>query len=796
VVVQQGRLTPTDTTKDLANFYNDVVVSRVSDVDRIIHNGTQFARLVMRRPKAINAYRGSSGAPDTLTSTPEYIDRLFTANPVTGANLIVVDFGGIPVFPTDIVVYSTSALNDTVGNWAVAGGTDGTDAQFSNAQFISTINSVTTAFDVSTGQFRTTINIDPPPVDSDSTGLPFWRLRHTTAGEFNNVTEVEIITPLDNAVISYYDTDGSFASSFTFEQDDILDAAYDSINGVFYTIRFNGDTVGTISLNLGDDFSEAEAGAAAGTNGFNPARWTEDATNSQFLRSSEELRYNVATGDGQLETTFQLSGDLNIILDANPLSISSTASWLTMRALDTDKNTIMSEGVGYITSPTTSGVWFTHRIANLVNSTADCELREMRPLWHNTTSGTDSFVVTYNGTNWAVSGTLTGALTNASTGDIYTEADDSGTPLEFIISCTAAPSPGEQFTFDLVTDYSTKNPTTTGILGIFRSGTTFSTAQVLGVTHPSATVSSGVVTVELYGNTSTSVNVRADNFTINEGTGVFPSIPVFTVEKTDNEGAVIDPPLISAFDVIGDPSKTFNSFLDGRVQIAAASSGTGLAHIYLKVDNRLLKYANNISLGSEDGSSALVDTTDQISAAGTHSFNWTHESGLISPTPFLTYLDYDDVLGIVHVKTIDKDTLLDNTTNKEVLLNISNYSDASNPFKIFYDQNDFDTLYYVDGTANLYAFNLDDRLSAFMALNADDVSLPAGTSQQTFVRAEVINAWGETLDGKDVTFSVTAGDGAVSPASDTTVSGGQAETQFTVGSTVGVSTVTAVVTES
>ena len=51
-------------------------------------------------------------------------------------------------------------------------------------------------------------------------------------------------------------------------------------------------------------------------------------------------------------------------------------------------------------------------------------------------------------------------------------------------------------------------------------------------------------------------------------------------------------------------------------------------------------------------------------------------------------------------------------------------------------------------------------------------------------------------DGKDVTFSVTAGDGAVSPASDTTVSGGQAETQFTVGSTVGVSTVTAVVTES
>ena len=83
-----------------------------------------------------------------------------------------------------------------------------------------------------------------------------------------------------------------------------------------------------------------------------------------------------------------------------------------------------------------------------------------------------------------------------------------------------------------------------------------------------------------------------------------------------------------------------------------------------------------------------------------------------------------------------------------------------------------------------------------MAVNAEDVTLPAGTSQQTFVNADVINAWGEELDGKVVTFAVTAGDGAVSPSSDTTVSGGRATTQFTVGSTVGVSTVTATVTET
>ena len=138
--------------------------------------------------------------------------------------------------------------------------------------------------------------------------------------------------------------------------------------------------------------------------------------------------------------------------------------------------------------------------------------------------------------------------------------------------------------------------------------------------------------------------------------------------------------------------------------------------------------------------------------------------------------------------------MLDTTNTKEVLLDISNYE--INQFRVFYDQNDFDTLYFVDGSTNLQSFNLDDRISAFMAVNAEDTTLPAGTAQSTDVNADVINAWGEALDGKSVTFAVTAGDGAVTPSTDTTISSGRATTQFTVGSTVGVSTVTATVTET
>jgi hypothetical protein len=427
----------------------------------------------------------------------------------------------------------------------------------------------------------------------------------------------------------------------------------------------------------------------------------------------------------------------------------------------------------------------------LVNSTAACQFREARPLWHNTQVGTDQFTVQYDGANWAVSGTLTGGLNDASTGVIYDEGVEGDTPLSFIITCTADPTIGEQFTFDLVTVSGHRGSTSSGTIGFERIADLY----IADSTLVSGTgFSEEDVSIELFGNTNGSINISADDFVVDSGTGSFPDVSVFTIEKTDTEGFVDGTPLIESFDVIGDPSKVYNDFLDGRVAITCTSSGTGGGFVYIKIDNQLFKYANNISLGTEDGTSALQSSTGQINQDGISSFNWTHRSG-IGGEPFLTYLRFDDILDILHLDTIDKDTLQNTTTTKEVLLNIPSYSDTNN-FKVFFDQNDFDTLYYVDASTNLQSFNLDDRISAFMAVNAEDVTLPAGTSQQTFVNADVINAWGEELDGKVVIFAVTAGDGAVSPSTDTTVSGGRATTQFTVGSTVGVSTITATVTET
>lgn len=791
MVVQQGRLTSVDTTKNMENFYNDSVVTSTASVDRIIHNGTQFVRLVLRRPQPETATRGNTSG--TLrTSTPGYIDSSFVANTSSDINLITIGFGKL-ITTTTIKLFSTSSISATVGNWSVKTSLNDLESEYANSAFNAAISTVVQAI-VPTAdggnQFQYTITVSSPAIDTTGVGLPFWRITHVTPGAFNNVSEVQILQPL-TPTISYFDTDGSFASSFTFQEANILDAAYDTINDVFYTIRFNTDNVGTSTVGVDDTFSEADAGTASGTNNFNPARWNESNVNTQFLRVSDKLSYNAATGKGQIETNYTLTGDFSVKLDVTPTTITTKPMWFTMRALDDNNNTIMSEGIGLETSPTTTGVWFVNRIANLINATASCDLREVRPLWHSSVSGTDSFNMTFNGSTWAVSGTLTGARSNATTGVIYDTTTDANTPLEFLISSTSSPTLGEQFTFDLITDYVTKFPTATGVLKMTRASADFTTNNVL---LSPVTVPIDPVTIELFGNTNGSINVSADNYDVLSGSAQFPSIAVFTVEKTDNEGDVINPPLIESFDVIGDPSLTYNDFLEGRVQIAATSSGTGGGFVYIKINNILYKYPNNVALGTETGGSATITTTAQIPKDGTNSFAWTHESG-VGGLPFLTYIEHDSTLNITHLKTINHVTLQDTTDSKQVLLDISS-SYTSQPLKVFYDQNDFDTLYFVDASTNLKSFNIDDRISAFMAVNAEDVTLPAGTSQQTFVNADVINAWGESLDGKTVTFSVTAGDGAVTPSTDVTSGGGRATTQFTVGSTVGVSTVTATVTET
>lgn len=93
--------------------------------------------------------------------------------------------------------------------------------------------------------------------------------------------------------------------------------------------------------------------------------------------------------------------------------------------------------------------------------------------------------------------------------------------------------------------------------------------------------------------------------------------------------------------------------------------------------------------------------------------------------------------------------------------------------------------YKIMSNAELLQFNLDPDVAAFDAVNVDNFSLQAGTGEIANITAEVINAWGDPLSGKDVNFQVIEGDGVVNPPSTTTNASGIATSQFTVGNVAG-----------
>ena len=313
MAVKQGRLTPTDTATNMGStFYNDPpVVNEVGDVDRIIHNGTQFVRLAMHRPQAKAAARGSTTSSDSLTDSPHYIDGLFAASASSGIDIIRIDFGlNTTVDTLSLVVWSTELISVTTADWVVATSISGLDSQFNDTSLIAPTTSVVLSSEDPDGngdQFKYTITVTTPPIGN---GLRFWRLKNPNlTSAFNNVTEVQVVLPL-NPAIAYFNSGGSFFSSESFgEGSNVLDACWDIPNARFYTIRFNAQTTGSTSINLDDDFSGGEAGTASGTTDFNSSRWTQSAANPQFIRTNEELSYSISSGKGQLETTYSLAND-------------------------------------------------------------------------------------------------------------------------------------------------------------------------------------------------------------------------------------------------------------------------------------------------------------------------------------------------------------------------------------------------------------------------------------------------------------------------------------------------------
>lgn len=113
---------------------------------------------------------------------------------------------------------------------------------------------------------------------------------------------------------------------------------------------------------------------------------------------------------------------------------------------------------------------------------------------------------------------------------------------------------------------------------------------------------------------------------------------------------------------------------------------------------------------------------------------------------------------------------------------------TSSGVSLFFNELDHNTLYLVATSGSnslLYSVNVDSTTTAFAGVNLSDVSLRAGTGNTSNIIAEVLNAWGEPLAGKDVIFTLAQGTGLVNPLVSGTNANGIANSIYTSGTIAG-----------
>jgi hypothetical protein len=785
--LEQGKIKRTDTGITMVNWDG-------SDANKLLHNTNQIvrAKLAGVRP-TVAQYTRVGQTLSQATNFPDFIDNIKAANNEglpNDVNWFIVGYTGVTeaIKSTSATVYTKTPFS---GNLTVFKSFNGV-----NYTAVGGV-SVSTSFDGANNVFVDTYTFDAG--EQEFFYLLFWTGAGLSplGGSGSNVgqglvTELEVV-PVATPTMKYWffgslvEGDGAEGDSKIL-QNNVLDITYDETNDLFYTIRFKEGGGSLASVGFDDDFT-----TISGTTQFNSVRWTESNLNTQFIRSipNDNLVFSTSDGKGQLTTNYTVASHFNFSIDFDITTLTSPSSNFQIRAVDTQANVIGALGVGY--SPHVPGdTYFSTFVKNIQNFTNSSNITSIRPNYETVTSGTETWAVVHQGADvWSVSGTTVGSISNAASGAIYESSYFS-----MFISTNNTPSIGESFSFDILSKEIGRG-VSTGSLSLVRSaGAIATTPDVLGGSVFSST---DTVKAELFGKTTSSVmSMTADNFALAAGVGAFPTNPSFSIERVDSEGDVINP-VIDTLDLLFSSTDVINDFINGQVGIT--NDG---AKIYVKIYDRLVGFSFSLSEGTvTDGSPFLVpDTTAEIPVGGLSSvsrtvFNVNPATGedLGGPESSLTYVFYESETGQLKINTVDLATLIDDTTDRHLIIEDSEIETTSSLTpNFFWNQNDFNTLYFIEDDGRLFQYNTDDRLVGFVNVNVEDPTLPAGTAAATDVIATVVSSWGVPLAGKTVNFAVVAGGGSISPSTATTSGTGEALNsgafpQFTAGTVDGVSTI-------
>lgn len=618
----------------------------------------------------------------------------------------------------------------------------------------------------------------------------------------NGVTEVHIVQSL-SPILQHWNSDGSQAVTNAIEGSNYLDLAYDKNDNVYYAIRFDDDLTPPSGVDPDDNFNDTSTGES-----FDSTRWIEGTENPYFIHStlSGTLDMKSSGGPGQLAGNYGLTGDFSTDVDIVAAVQLGANAYFALEVKDYSSGN--QQAVSALKGPYTPGVSTAGRFAgaaisysSTAGSAAQLQDFRIKPEKFNfgIAGGSVQYQFLYNSSLNQYSITASGITwPNATPGVTYSGLDSA----TFTISNLTPPANGQGFT--VIADCnqaSIVGTATSGIrLEIERQGTNGYVRYKDSNTGSFSTLVAGSMTSasvrpQLFGHpNSLTVNLSADNFIVTGGTVEFdtPVLSVVTIDKSGNLVQVAgvsdsDGYVIKYLDVIRDPQARYNDFLAPKVAVATngAAEGSG-GEIYIKVSNKLYKYLKTslpLVVSSETGGSASTTSTGEIPSTGITGFSYHGYS-----QAGLSYIEYVPDLSGVFLKTISTTDLASSAL--KVKLDVSSIS-----YPFGWNVSDFSTLYYVDGTA-LKLYDLNESKAAFVNVTSNKQVLSAGTAETATITAQVLNVYGEPKSAKTMIFSVTAGDGAISPATDCSDVNGQGTTTYTVGSAIGSSTVTVAVSDT
>lgn len=776
--------------------------------DKFMFNENQLVLAKIQAPKPLTVEIGT--APNTRTY-PDYVN-LQGELALIDESFYSLETSGVPVSSSDSiwVGYDQQVVTSSIKFWSKK---EFDISVATNIEVHTSFNDITYTLVAGTtlaeardeslefypgesppsGLFVYTITL---PAD---TTARYWQVvfnAETFAG--TDVTEIQII-PTTGAILEHWNSNGSKAVTNAVEGSGYYDITYDKADDVYYAIRFDESLPSALALDPDDNFN-GNTGSL-----FDATKWVEDSVHSYFIRSSASGTLTMVSnaGQGRLTGNYGIDDDVQVDLSLVAVEDLGISSHFTLSLKDyTDDNQYMYTSVigPYTPGGPAEGEFAGANItySDTVGTAAVLQHFRINPSFINydVGGGSINYAISYNSGTNDYSVTSSGTThANASPGVPYTI--DSA---EFTISNVFPPSDGQGFQVNVLCS---KTPivgtASSGInLQLERIGTNgyvrYEDTDAPGMkTLQVGNIPDGRIKVEVSGDPNTQpADLHADDFVMTGGTLFFNS-PVFSIVTINKSGDLeqvtsvsdVDGYAIKIFDVIQDLSAKYNDYLYPKVGIATngALQGSG-GEVYIKINDTLYKYLKSaLPLVSEDGTGASVSTSGEIPETSITNFSY---SGYTQGE--LSYIEYISDLSGTFVKAISSTTLLASPLKAWI-----DVTSISHPFA--WNVSDGSTLYFADNGNELKLYDLNEGKAGFVNVTSDKQVLAAGTAETATVTAQVLNVYGEPKSAKTMTFSVSAGDGAVSPSTGCSDGSGLDTTTYTVGAAVGTATITVTVSD-